>query len=65
VGQAAAGTSEVSVQVERVNAGVGETTGSLDALREGADNVARQGDTLRDEVSGLAARLRSDARRAA
>jgi methyl-accepting chemotaxis protein len=65
VGQAAAGTSEVSVQVERVNAGVGETTGSLDALREGADNVARQGDKLRAEVTGLAARLRSDARRAA
>ncbi|MBP0463365.1 methyl-accepting chemotaxis protein [Roseomonas sp. PWR1] len=59
VGEAAAGTGEMSRQAERVNAGVGETTGALRDLREGADGVARQGETLRAEVGRLVARLRA------
>jgi len=57
-GEAATGTAEVSVQVERLNAGVGETTRALRELRSGADRVAQQGETLRAEVGALVARLR-------
>ncbi|MBU8540736.1 methyl-accepting chemotaxis protein [Falsiroseomonas tokyonensis] len=59
VGEAASGTSEVSAQVEGVNAGITETSAALRDLRQGTEDVARQGETLRAEVGRLVGRLRA------
>ncbi|WP_439594483.1 methyl-accepting chemotaxis protein [Falsiroseomonas sp.] len=59
VGEAASGTSEVSAQVEGVNAGIAETSAALRDLRNGTEDVARQGETLRAEVGSLVNRLRA------
>ncbi|MDO9708039.1 methyl-accepting chemotaxis protein [Paracraurococcus lichenis] len=65
VTEAARRTDEVSAGVGRVTASVDGTTAALREFRSGAEAVARQGEALRGELSGLVARLRGEGGRAA
>jgi methyl-accepting chemotaxis protein len=59
VAEAAQGTNDVSANIAHVSAGVEETTGALDGLREATGAVARQGGALRDGLAGLLQGLRA------
>jgi methyl-accepting chemotaxis protein len=59
VQQAAAGTNEVSASIADVNAAVTETTGAVAALRGSAAGLARNGETLRQEVASFLGTLRA------
>ncbi len=59
VQQAAVGTNEVSVAIGDVNAAVTETTGAVGDLRGSAAELARNGETLRRELTQFLASLRA------
>jgi methyl-accepting chemotaxis protein len=59
VQQAAAGTNEVSASIADVNAAVAETNGAVTDLRGSAAELARNGETLRRELTQFLGALRA------
>ena len=59
VQQAAQGTDEMSASMQKVQQGAADSGSAMQGVTAAADAVATQGQTLRDELSGLLQRLRA------